>query len=197
MAAIPETVRKTRLSAADWEQAALEMIAEKGVNAVAVEPLARRLNCTKGSFYWHFNSRDELVIAALERWEAGDREELARIMAARIRPGERLRELFLAGSRGSLIHTVYSALFAAGGDARVAPIMEQVTDRRLDYLIEAFEDLGLDATDARHRARLTYSAYVGFLQLARQRRGTHMHADEYEAYVAHMMRTLIPDQSVV
>src|SRR5690606_7033358 len=61
--------RGARLSAADWAQAALDVIAEQGVSAVAVEPLARRLGVTKGSFYWHFPSRDALLQAALERWE--------------------------------------------------------------------------------------------------------------------------------
>src|SRR3546814_7480606 len=64
--------RKGRLSAEDWAQAALDLIAEHGVAAVAVEPLARRLGVTKGSFYWHFQSRDALLQAALARWEVVD-----------------------------------------------------------------------------------------------------------------------------
>ncbi|MGH3388225.1 MAG: TetR family transcriptional regulator, partial [Actinomadura sp.] len=44
--------RKTRLSRADWANAALEAIAEGGLAAVAIEPLATRLGTTKGSFYW-------------------------------------------------------------------------------------------------------------------------------------------------
>ena len=44
---------RTTLTAADWEREALEMIGERGVGALAVEPLARRMGITKGSFYWH------------------------------------------------------------------------------------------------------------------------------------------------
>src|SRR3546814_18257468 len=54
--------RKGRLSAEDWAQAALDLIAEHGVAAVAVEPLARRLGVTKGSFYWHFPSDRKSVV---------------------------------------------------------------------------------------------------------------------------------------
>jgi hypothetical protein len=39
----PRAGRNSRLSAEDWAQAALDLIAEQGVGAVAVEPLARRL----------------------------------------------------------------------------------------------------------------------------------------------------------
>ena len=30
---------------------------------MAVEPLAKRLGATKGSFYWHFDNRDALIAA--------------------------------------------------------------------------------------------------------------------------------------
>ena len=69
--------RSGRLSADDWAREALDQIAEQGVASVAVEPLARRLGVTKGSFYWHFPSRDALLQAALERWE---RRALERFM---------------------------------------------------------------------------------------------------------------------
>lgn len=69
MTEVPEkTDRAPRLRAVDWAQAALDVVATDGVNAVAVEPLARKLGVTKGSFYWHFPSRDALLHAALERW---------------------------------------------------------------------------------------------------------------------------------
>src|SRR5690348_18444965 len=67
----------TRLSAADWERGALEMIAQEGVGALAVEALARRLGVTKGSFYWHFKNREALLQAALNRWEVDDTRELS------------------------------------------------------------------------------------------------------------------------
>src|SRR3954447_26624309 len=56
-------------TAEDWELAALEAIREGGLAAVAVEPLARRLGVTKGSFYWHFKDRAALLDAAIHRWE--------------------------------------------------------------------------------------------------------------------------------
>src|SRR5689334_3604059 len=36
--------------------------------AVGVEPLARTLGVTKGSFYAHYRDRDELITAALAEW---------------------------------------------------------------------------------------------------------------------------------
>jgi len=57
------------LTAADWAEAALQLIAEAGLGALTVETLAARLGVTKGSFYWHFKGRSELLADALGRWE--------------------------------------------------------------------------------------------------------------------------------
>ena len=56
------------LTATDWAEAALHLIAEAGLGALTVEALAVRLGVTKGSFYWHFKGRAELLAAALGRW---------------------------------------------------------------------------------------------------------------------------------
>src|SRR6266568_7036471 len=58
-----------RLTRDDWIIAALGAIADGGLAAVGVEPLAARLGATKGSFYWHFENRDALLEAAIRRWE--------------------------------------------------------------------------------------------------------------------------------
>ncbi|MDQ6732181.1 MAG: TetR/AcrR family transcriptional regulator, partial [Actinomycetota bacterium] len=53
------------LSRTDWTEAALLALAHDGLAGVAVQPLARRLGATKGSFYWHFADRAELIAATL------------------------------------------------------------------------------------------------------------------------------------
>lgn len=64
------------LTRADWIEAALEALATQGLPAVAVEPLARRLGTTKGSFYWHFSDRSDLIGATLQHWEQRDTDDL-------------------------------------------------------------------------------------------------------------------------
>jgi AcrR family transcriptional regulator len=59
---------KTLLSRAEWARAALEAIGEGGTGAVTIDLLAARLGATRGSFYWHFRDRDELIREALGLW---------------------------------------------------------------------------------------------------------------------------------
>jgi len=184
--------RSGRLSAEAWAQAALDVIAEQGVAAVAVEPLARRLGVTKGSFYWHFPSRDALLQAALERWEQVEQETVFGSVEQVPDPRERLRALFLVVAHQAKLHIIYSELLKALDHPTVKPVIERVSKRRLDYLTASMRQAGMGRSDALHRARLAYAAYVGFLQLNLQLHQPRLQHDEFEAYVEHVMETLIP-----
>jgi AcrR family transcriptional regulator len=184
--------RNARLSADDWAQAALDLIAEQGVSAVAVEPLARRLGVTKGSFYWHFPSRDALLQAALERWEVVEQESVFGNLEKVPDPRERLRALFQLVGHEVKPHIIYSELLKALDHPSVQPVIDRVSQRRLEYLVASFRQAGMQRTDAVHRARLTYAAYVGFLQLSLQLQQPRMTSEEFETYLEHVISTLIP-----
>jgi len=183
----------TRLNADDWARAALELIAEQGVAAVAVEPLARRLGVTKGSFYWHFRSRNALLQAALERWEKEDQEVNFTPLHEHVPdPRERIRTLMYIVAREYTTHVIYAALIKAASHPVVRPVIERVSQRRLDYLVATFRQAGLGKEDAPHRARLVYTAYVGFLQLNLELKQARMSRDEFNAYIEHVVQTLLP-----
>ncbi|SEP11230.1 transcriptional regulator, TetR family [Luteibacter sp. UNC138MFCol5.1] len=186
---------RVRLSAEDWEDGALALIAEQGVGALAVEALARRLGVTKGSFYWHFRTREALLQAALERWEEyGEREVLAEI--ERIPdPLKRFPELFRRVAHEMQPHRVYAALLKALDHPQVVPVMSRVSQRRMDFLTRLYQEAGLEPVVALHRARLTYAAYVGFLQLNFTLGLPRLSHDEFDAYVEHMIATLTPARS--
>ena len=184
---------RSTLSAGDWEQQALILIAEKGIRAVAVESLARHMGVTKGSFYWHFPNRDSLLEQSLIRWEKHDASNLQSALGEIDDPRERLRSFFRRSGREQLTHDVYSSLCMAADHSHVEPILERVAARRMEHIAAAFEEIGFKPEEASHRARLTYSAYLGFLQLQRQHQAPSLSSEEFEAYMTHVIATLIPE----
>ena len=183
---------RTRLSAGDWELGALELIAEQGVNALAVEALARRLGVTKGSFYWHFRNREALLQAALERWEHNDEAEVLAGIETIDEPRERLREVFHRVAHEVPSHRIYAALLKALDHPVVLPLMTRVSRRRMEFLTEAYLQVGMPPAAAAHRARLAYAAFVGFLQLNLALGMPRLSHEEFDAYVEHVAATLIP-----
>ncbi len=61
--------RGSPLQPEDWIHAAFLHLSAHGIETVRVEFLARELGATKGSFYWHFKDRDDLLSRMLSRWE--------------------------------------------------------------------------------------------------------------------------------
>lgn len=185
---------RSTLSAGDWEKQALVLIAEKGIRSVAVESLAASMGVTKGSFYWHFRNRDSLLEQSLIRWEKHDAANLHTALSAIADPRERLRSFFRRTGREKLTHNVYSSLCTASDHPQVEPLLERVAARRMQHIEKAFEEIGFAAKEASHRARLTYSAYLGFLQLQKQHQAPSLSSEEFEAYMTHVIATLIPEK---
>lgn len=157
---------KSGLTRDSWITAAFHALMETGPTAVAVEPLARALGATKGSFYWHFGGREELLRCALERWESANTDDvIARVDRGRYDPRARARALIdlVTGRdfrRGEL------DMFGSAGNPDVAAALTRVTNARIDYVRRLLEDAGIPQGTARRRAFLAYSSYLGRMQLA-------------------------------
>jgi AcrR family transcriptional regulator len=157
--------RKRRLTRDDWTGAALSALADGGVAAVSIDRLAKTLGATRGSFYWHFKDRNELIEVALERWEREHTMELIPRADAIGDPVERLRFLFREAYEPPT--DPLESVLAWSDDPLVAPSVARVTRARLVFLRRIFVELGLPDDDAADRAWLAYAFYVGHHQLGR------------------------------
>ncbi len=142
----------------------MSAMADGGLAAVHIEGLAQRLGVTKGSFYWHYDGRDDLIAAALERWCEDALEVLARV-AQWPQPHDRLRELARqsVGEWDSI--RVEVALAGVVDDERVTRFLERVTERRIALLRETFAMFG--DGDPHDRAVVAHALFVGYLHTVR------------------------------
>ncbi|WP_351223016.1 helix-turn-helix domain-containing protein [Streptomyces sp. NPDC002133] len=180
-----------RLTAQDWADAALAAIGERGLAAVAVEPLAARLGTTKGSFYWHFTNREALIEAALARWEALCTEEIITAVEREPDPEKRLRLLFAEATALAAEDPLEVSLLATAGHPHVAAVLGRVTERRISYVAALFEELGFAPVEARRRGLLAYTGYLGHTQLAHAVPEALPRAEEREAYLASVLDALL------
>ena len=51
-----------------WIEAGFQMLSEGGIDSVRVDRISKKIGLTRGSFYWHFKNRAELLGAMLELW---------------------------------------------------------------------------------------------------------------------------------
>jgi AcrR family transcriptional regulator len=187
-----QTIKKKSLTATDWEEAALNVIAHQGVAAVAVEPLARVLGVTKGSFYWHFSNRLDLVKKALKRWRDRDQKLVERDILPIKNPRDRLLAWFKLSAEPIQTHLVYSTLLADRSLALISKILKEVTLERLAYLQQSYKELGYDSKQAKSQSLLAYSVYVGFLHMSKTLYGSLPDSSEAEEYAQFVAKQLIP-----
>jgi AcrR family transcriptional regulator len=155
------------LSKDDWVEAALAALAADGLAGVAVEPLARTLQATKGSFYWHFADRAALIRAVLERWEERETTEVIQRINGLPSARSRLAALGAGAYASAAQGNAHAAVLAAAGDPLVGPVLRRVTQTRLAFLRAQYEELESSPREAAHLARLAYALYLGISELRR------------------------------
>jgi len=166
------TEPRSRLGRGEWIQQALRVVGERGVEAVRVEPLAKRLGVTKGSFYHHFADRDELLVAVLDGWF-----QQATLMVIEIvnqfsrRPEQRLRRLLELSTSANDERSIWSRVDVgirdwARRDRRAQSMLETIDTRRLAYIAERLLALGAERPDAETRSFLIYCYIISARQIA-------------------------------
>jgi AcrR family transcriptional regulator len=178
------------LTAADWAQAALQLIAEAGLGALTVEALAARLGVTKGSFYWHFIGRSDLLAAALARWEQRTTTEAITGLSAVTDTRQRLSLILDAASQSPRSRSLYAALAEAAEDPVVRHSLNRVASVRIEYLEACYRELGLAQPRAKAKAVFAYAAYRGLLQLAHE--APAVLPNDWSHYPAVVREALVP-----
>ena len=182
--------RTPTLTASDWAEAALQLIAESGLDALTVSNLAARLGVTKGSFYWHFKGRDDLLAAALERWQQRATADTMKALDEVPDPRTRLELILGAASQPPRARSLYASLAQAAEHPLVRKALSRVATARIGYLERCYTAMGVSATDARARAVFAYAAYRGVLQLAHEAPASL--PDDWAAYAALIKAQLVP-----
>ncbi|MBA3902889.1 MAG: TetR family transcriptional regulator [Rhodocyclaceae bacterium] len=157
---------KPQLDRAAWIKAAMDILSDKGLDGVRIEVLAKRLKVTKGSFYWHFKDRRDLLDAVLETWREGRIHDIQK--QTRAVPGEELPrsyhviEVYSANRnrKGMLIELAMRDW--ARRDPAAAAVVEEVDASRLEFGRKGFEARGMSRLEASSRSLLLYAYVFGF-----------------------------------
>jgi AcrR family transcriptional regulator len=163
-AAHPLSARDRLLAAAD------ELFYAEGVHVVGIDRILERAGVAKASLYSTFGSKDELVRAYLENHFRRRRSRVARVLAAKKTPRDRILAMFgevedlLAGSAFRGCRFISAAAEAQPGDAS-----EEVAREYRAWLWSIFTDLAKEAgaRDPKQFGRQLFLIYDGAAVAAR------------------------------
>ncbi len=171
--AAPAAADRTSLTPQAWTDAATEVLVDQGIDHVRVDVLAKQLQVTRGSFYWHFRDREELLRSVLRAWrEAATVQLTARLESAHTEARQQLRDVLSLPLRGRSAVRAARIELAIRAWARRDELARHAVDEadasRIGYIAQVFSSLGFGVVEARSRAFLLYAFVVGESLMANQ-----------------------------
>lgn len=171
-AAAAESARNS-LSPEQWIEAAMTLLVDGGVDLVRVDLLAKQLGVTRGSFYWHFRDRGDLLARVLRAWRDAATEQVTlRFDGRHVDPAALIRNIITLPLRGRAAERAARVELAIRDWARRDPMAREAVDEadssRISYLAQCFSALGFGIAEARSRAAVLYAYQVGESLLVRQ-----------------------------
>jgi AcrR family transcriptional regulator len=150
----------------NWIRAAFARLASEGIESVRIELLARDLGVSKGSFYWHFRDREDLLTCVLDRWEADEIEWLAatdvkmRAAARWARFVEHCADLTRARLESSVRGWAQREESMA---ARISARISGIDKKRTAHIASVLRDIGFAVPSAASWSELALLVYLGWL----------------------------------
>ncbi|MBK9133588.1 MAG: TetR/AcrR family transcriptional regulator [Betaproteobacteria bacterium] len=190
--AAAEADTRATLTPETWIEAATEVLVDQGIDHVRVDVLATQLGVTRGSFYWHFRDREDLLRRVLQAWRDRATVALTRRLESALRdPREQLRDaasLPFRGRAAAKAARIELAIRAwARRDEMARAAVDEADAARLAHHERIFAALGFAPAEARARAFLMYGYEVAESLLHRQ--GSAAERDARRALVERLMQT--------
>ncbi|MGH1355921.1 MAG: TetR/AcrR family transcriptional regulator [Thalassovita sp.] len=152
------------LSADDWLDLALAALKDHGYGALKAQPLAKKLNVTRGSFYHHFENLEGFHAAVIAYWSERSSGQIIKTARETNNPLKALDDLLqkTLQSGEELERAVRSWSTV---EASVAKAVERVDQERIKVAETLLIDGGVSKSAAAARAKLLYWAAIGRLML--------------------------------
>ena len=175
-----------------WIDAATEVLMDRGIDHVRVDVLATQLGVTRGSFYWHFRDREDLLRRVLEAWRNRATVQLTRRLSlagpdarTQLRDVISLPHRGRAAARAARIELAIRAWARRDQMAREA--VDEADQQRIAYHGQIFESLGFEPGEAALRAFVMYSYEVAESLLHQQ--GQTQDRQRRQAFLEALMTT--------
>jgi AcrR family transcriptional regulator len=151
-----------QLSAGDWLDQGLKVLAERGFTALKAAPLAKAMGVSRGSFYWHFADIGAFHQAILKHWREVAAEQIIANLEAAASDHANPLPLLLRQAFGGKLALEKAVRSWATLDPLARSAVQAIDRRRLSYVEGMLRAAGLSPDVARARAQILYWAFIGF-----------------------------------
>jgi len=164
-------------------EAALDLIWECSYGAVTIDAICEKAGVKKGSFYYFFESKSELAVAALEAdWAENGKQRWDSLFSASLSPLERIRAFFVhVHERQAILQKEHGRIlgcpcFSLGSevgtqDETIRAKVQEILQRQIRYFESAIRDAQAEGVipigDAAAKAKCLFALFEGSQAQAR------------------------------
>jgi len=143
------------LSRDDWLEKALDVVSRAGGARLRIQGLVDEVGVTKGSFYWHFKSREDFILSLIDYWHERYTLTVSNFLDTH------------EGSAKEKLYTLLNMVFVqkltrhdlairawAIEEPAIRLRVKKTDDFRLDYVRDLLKEIGFGEEAADFRARL-------------------------------------------
>jgi AcrR family transcriptional regulator len=152
----------------DWFNLAVRTLVAEGIGQVKVQVMAKQLGVSRSSFYWFFESIQDLQDQILDHWlskNTGPIIERATRPAASI--NKAVCNVFECWIDSSMFEPDLDLAIRFWGrhDPRIREVVDEADRQRVDALTRMFARFGYPEEEAYTRARVLYYTQIGHFTL--------------------------------
>jgi len=158
---------RKQLQRFDWLQRALEIFVDEGIDAVRITRLADDLGVTRGSFYWHFENRGDLIDALVRFW----RDKNTAAIRQMVEQAESLADGIFRYFETCLDANRFDSRLDlairewARRSKKIRELLDREDDARVEALRQFYARFDYSMPEALIRARVLYYSQIGFYAL--------------------------------
>jgi len=161
------TPDRKQLQRFDWLQRALDVFVSAGIDAVRITRLADDLGVTRGSFYWHFENREDLIDALVGYWKDKNTAAITKSVSNATDLADGIFRFFETCIDAALFDPRLDLAIREWSrrSTKIRKLVDREDAARIDALQDFYARFNYPMPAALIRARVLYYSQIGFYAL--------------------------------
>lgn len=156
---------RVKVDKKEWLRLGAKYFSISGQEGIKVEQLAKKLNCNKSSFYWHFQSKNNFMQELVNYWFEHSSVPIAAKIQSKKTPEEKFfLFLKLSFEDRSAKDFMFYLRKMAKSDKQLQEFINGLTLMRLEFISFLIQELGYSKVEADMKAKILLNFYIGWYE---------------------------------
>ncbi len=172
----------------DWIKLGYKLFSEQGISGIVIEKIAKKLECNKSSFYWHFKSKKKFIDELINFWITSETDQIIQ-QTEKAKSSEEKIEQFLkiTFKNDPYLEFIFFLKRYAIKNKEVQAIIDEIDTRRLEFTTQLFQEIGYSKKDAAIKASIFYKYLIGYHEMIKNKKQSKNYLIEVKKELKHFI----------